>query len=224
MGRDIVFTDQNHGWILGDSGRVYKTNTGGVMVPVEFTSFTATSNDKEIILNWSTATELNNQGFEVQRKFGSNDFMTVGSIKGHGTTTSPNQYTFADKILNAGKYFYRIKQVDFGGKYDYSQTVEINWSPFTTYKLEQNFPNPFNPSTKISWQSPIGSWQIIKIFDVLGNEIATLVDEYKPAGSYQITFDASKLSSGVYFYQLKMFPAVSGSGYFFETRKMILTK
>ena len=110
------------------------------MVPVELTSFTASANGAEVMLNWSTATELNNQGFEVQRKFSSNDFVTIGSVKGHGTTTSLNNYTYVDKLINAGKYFYRLKQTDFGGKYEYSQTVEVNWSPFTTYKLEQNFP------------------------------------------------------------------------------------
>ena len=97
-------------------------------------------------------------------------------------------------------------------------------SPFTTYKLEQNYPNPFNPSTKISWQSPVSSWQTLKIYDVLGNEIATLVNEEKEAGSYEVEFNAEKLSSGVYFYQLKVFPANGGVGSFVQTRKMILTK
>ena len=222
MGRDIVFPDQNHGWILGDSGRVYKSNTGGIMVPVELTSFTATSNDKEVILNWSTATELNNQGFEVQRKFGSNDFVTVGSIKGHGTTTFPNQYTFVDKILIPGKYFYRIKQIDFGGKYEYSQTVEINWSPFTAYKLEQNYPNPFNPSTKIKYSIPSAGTQRavsvqLKVYDILGNEVATLVNEEKPAGNYEVQFNGSKLSNGVYFYRIQ-------ADSFTETKKMMVLK
>jgi hypothetical protein len=197
------------------------------MVPVELTSFTATSNDKEVILNWSTATELNNQGFEVQRKFGPNDFMTVGSIRGHGTTTSPNQYTFVDKILNPGKYFYRIKQIDFGGKYDYSQTVEIYWSPFASYKLEQNYPNPFNPSTKIKYSIPSanspllggarGGLVTLKVYDILGNEIATLVNEVKPAGNYEVEVNVSKLSSGVYFYKLQ-------TGSFTQTKKMIVLK
>ena len=93
----------------------------------------------------------------MQRKFGDNNFVTVGSVKGNGTTTSPNNYTFVDKLTDAGKYFYRLKQIDFGGKYEYSQTVEVNWSPFTTYKLEQNYPNPFNPTTTIGFRySPLG--------------------------------------------------------------------
>jgi hypothetical protein len=189
----------------------------GEMIPVELTSFTTSANDKQVTLNWSTATELNNQGFEVQRKFGSNDFVTIGSVRGHGTTTSPNNYNYVDKLVDPGKYFYRLKQIDFGGKYEYSQTVEINWSPFTTYKLEQNFPNPFNPSTVISWQSPVSSWQTLKVYDVLGNEVASLVDEYRSAGNYEVEFKASNLASGIYFYQLKV-------GEFISVKKMVLIR
>jgi len=96
-------------------------------------------------------------------------------------------------------------------------SVEEEITQPTEYILSQNFPNPFNPSTKISWQSPVGSWQTIKVFDVLGNEIAKLVDEYKPAGRYEVEFNASALPSGVYFYQLK-------AGEFIQTKKMILIK
>ena len=127
--KGVYFTDNLTGWAVGDYGTILHTSNGGV-VSVELTSFTASANGKEVTLSWSTSTELNNQGFEVQRKFGSNDFVTVGSVKGNGTTTSPNNYTYLDKLLNAGKYFYRLKQIDFGGKYEYSQVVEVNWSPF----------------------------------------------------------------------------------------------
>ena len=113
--------------------------------------FSITSNSKEVILNWSTATELNNQGFEVQRKFGSNDFVTIGSVIGHGTTTTPNEYTYVDKLTAAGKYFYRLKQMDFDGKYEYSQTVEVDVRILDNYTLEQNYPNPFNPTTTIGY-------------------------------------------------------------------------
>jgi hypothetical protein len=85
------------------------------------------------------------------------------------------------------------------------------------FELMQNYPNPFNPSTKISWQSPVGSQQTLKIYDILGNEVANLVDEYKPAGFYEIEFNASSLPSGVYFYQLK-------AGEFIKTKKMIFLK
>jgi hypothetical protein len=201
---------------------VWRRPLSEMIVPVELTSFTATANSKEVILNWSTATELNNQGFEVQRKFGSNNFVTIGSVKGHGTTTSPNQYTYVDKLTDAGKYFYRLKQIDFGGKYEYSQTVEVNWSPFTIYKLEQNYPNPFNPTTKISFAIPFlggtrGGSVTLKVYDVLGNEVKTLVNKEMETGYHSVNFDANDLPSGVYFYQLR-------AGSFVETRKMLLLR
>jgi len=122
----VFFTDALTGWVVGDNGTILHTSNGGGVVPVELNSFTATANSKEVTLSWSTATELNNQGFEVQRKFSDNSFSTIGSVKGHGTTTSPNNYAYIDKLTDAGKYFYRLKQIDFGGKYEYSQVVEIN--------------------------------------------------------------------------------------------------
>ena len=121
--------------------------------------------------------------------------------------------------------------VDFDGQTRHSATPDIGADEFegiavgveaegtlpTEYALEQNYPNPFNPGTKISWQSPVGSQQTLKIYDVLGNEVATLVDEYKPAGKYEVEFSAASLPSGVYFYQLK-------AGEFISVKKMILLK
>jgi len=218
----VYFVDALNGWSVGNNGAILHTTNGGV--PVELTTFTAIVNGKEVILNWSTATELNNYGFEIQRKALGGDFATVAFVKEQGTTTQQNQYSFADKNLDEGKYFYRLKQVDFSGTFEYSKTIEVEVSPVLVYSLGQNFPNPFNPSTKISWQSPVSGRQVLKVFDVLGNEIATLVDEEQEAGSYEIEFNAEKLSSGVYFYQLKVYPANGGAGSFVETRKMILLR
>jgi hypothetical protein len=226
---------------MDNDGYLYAGTANGVwrralseLVPVELNSFTALANGKEVTLSWSTATELNNQGFEVQRKFGSNEFVTIGSVKGQGTTTSPNQYNYVDKLVEPGKYFYRLKQIDFGGKYEYSQTVEVNWSPFTTYKLEQNYPNPFNPKTTIGFGIPAspnpsdlsrrgttstegGALVTLKVYDVLGNEVRTLINKEMEAGYHSIDFNASELPSGVYFYQLR-------AGSFIETRKMVLLR
>ena len=185
--------------------------------PVELTSFTATANGKEVTLNWSTATELNNQGFEVQRKFSSNDFVTIGSVKGQGTTTSPNEYTYVDKLFDAGKYFYRLKQIDYGGTFEYSSTVEVNWSPFTTYKLEQNFPNPFNPTTTIGFGIPEQGNARLSVLNILGEEIRVLLNEEKEAGYHSVDFNASDLPSGVYFYRLQ-------ARNFNATKKLILLK
>ena len=203
--------------LVGKNGTILHTTNGGNPVPVELNSFAATTNGKEVTLNWSTATELNNQGFEVQRKFGSNDFLTIGSVKGHGTTTSPNNYIYVDKLADAGKYFYRLKQIDYGGKYEYSQTVEINWSPFTTYKLEQNYPNPFNPTTTIGFGIPEKGTVRLSVLNILGEEIKILLNEEKEAGYHSIDFNASDLPSGVYFYRIQ-------SGSYSEMRKMLLLK
>ena len=185
--------------------------------PVELTSFTATANGKEVTLNWSTATELNNQGFEVQRKFGVNDFVTVGSVKGHGTTTSPNQYSYVDKLVDPGKYFYRLKQIDYGGTFEYSNEIEVEVRVLDKFTLEQNYPNPFNPTTTIGYVLQEKSNAKLTLLNALGEEIAVLVNEEQDKGYHKVEFDGSKLTSGVYFYQLK-------AGTFTETKKMMLMK
>ena len=115
------------------------------------------------------------------------------------------------------QYQYRLKQIDFDGTFEYSNIVEAEILPPAIFSLEQNFPNPFNPSTKISWQSPVNSHQTLKIYDVLGNEVATLVNEYRTAGKYEAEFNANNLASGIYYYQLKV-------GEFVQTKKMVLIK
>jgi hypothetical protein len=203
----------NPGATIG-MGPYHTLETG---LPVEIVSFTASQDGENIILNWSTASELNNLGFEVQRKSTIDDYVTVGFANGKGTTNEHHDYSFEDKSLISGKYNYRLKQVDYNGNYQFSDNIEIEFELVSSFILEQNYPNPFNPSTKISWRSPIGSWQTLKIYDVLGNEVATHVDEYKPAGKYEVEFNASVLPSGLYFYQLI-------SGNFIETKKMLLIK
>jgi len=217
---DVFFLDPNKGWAVGLNnmdyeGIVFHTSNGGV--PVELTSFAAISNGKEVILNWSTATELNNRGFEIQRSLDGNEFYTIGFINGYGTTTEQHNYIYSDKLLDNGKYFYRLKQVDYDGSYEYSDIIEVDFHSFSSFLLEQNYPNPFNPNTVISYQLPVGGDVTLKVYDILGNEIATLVNEYKPVGRYEVEFNASALPSGVYFYQLK-------AGEFISTKKMILLK
>jgi hypothetical protein len=201
--------------IFGTMG--YHNLINVVVVPVELTSFTASVNNNVVVLNWITATETNNQGFEVQRKANDSEFEKIGYVPGFGTTTETKSYSFTDSKISAGIYAYQLKQIDFNGSFEYSPEVEIEISTPLEFSLLQNYPNPFNPSTKISWQSPVGSWQTLKIYDVLGNEVATLVDEYKTAGAYEIEWDASEFPSGVYFYQLKSIEYV-------DTKKMILMK
>ena len=139
-------------------------------------------------------------------------------MNGYGTTTETQFYSFVDQDLNPGSYFYRLKQIDFDGSFEYyelTETIEIG-SPQTFY-LSQNFPNPFNPATIISWQVPVDGYTTLKVYDDLGREVATLVNEEKPAGNYEIEFNASELASGVYYYRII-------SGDFVDTKKMILMK
>jgi len=217
------FIDRLEGFAVGSNGTIIKTDNGSP-TPVELVLFEGIERNKTILLNWITATELNNNGFEIQRKFAESQFVTIGFVKGGGTTTNQREYSFIDKELVDGKYFYRLKQIDFNGSFEYSDVVEVEIAP-SKFSLNQNYPNPFNPSTKISWQSPVGSWQTLKVFDVLGNEVATLVNEYRDAGKYETEFNAEKLSSGVYYYQLRAGdPSTSSGQGFVETKKMIYLK
>ena len=160
-----------------------------VVVPVELTLFTAAANGNGVTLNWSTATELNNYGFEVQRKVFGGEFATVAFVKGQGTTTQQNQYSFADKNLDEGKYFYRLKQMDYGGQFRYSQTVEVDVIA-DNYTLEQNYPNPFNPTTTIGYVLQEKSNARLTLLNSLGEEIAVLVNEEQDKGYHKVEFDA----------------------------------
>jgi hypothetical protein len=199
-------------------------NFFNVIVPVELVSFSATKDEKDIVLNWSTATELNNLGFEVERSTDNQIFGRIGFVEGKGTTTENQEYSFRDNTLTSeGKYFYRLKQVDHDGIFTYSEVIEVeyNWLP-SEFSLSRNYPNPFNPSTKIIFTIPrdVRGKTIevsLKVYDLLGNEIATLVNEEKPAGTYEVEFDGNGLPSGVYFYSLY-------AGNFLSTKKMILLK
>lgn len=192
-----------------------------VPIPVELSSFSVVVTRNNVHLKWSTVTETNNMGFELQKsqksKINNQNWSTIAFIPGKGTTTEFQNYSYVDKNLNPGSYLYRLKQIDFDGSLSYSNEIEVNIQIPQTFSLEQNYPNPFNPSTKISWQSPVSSWQTLKVYDVLGNEVATLVDEYREAGKYEVEFDAENLSSGIYLYKLQ-------AGSFINTKKMILMR
>uniref|UniRef100_UPI0026F26660 reprolysin-like metallopeptidase n=1 Tax=Ignavibacterium album TaxID=591197 RepID=UPI0026F26660 len=171
-------------------------------IPVELASFTATSIDEGVLLNWITATEINNAGFTIERGIDSENFSEIGFVGGKGTTTEPTVYSYLDNSAKQGTYYYRLKQTDYDGTFKYLDVVNVSVNMPTKFALGQNYPNPFNPSTVISWQSPVSSYQTFKIYDILGNEVATLVDEYREAGSYYVEFDASDLPSGIYYYKL----------------------
>ncbi len=191
-------------------------------IPVELVSFRATVGKDNIDLNWATATETNNRGFEIEKMYSKNgntgNWEKVAFIDGNGTTTSFSTYNYSDRNINeAGKYSYRLKQIDFDGTFEYSNTIEAEILAPNKYNLAQNFPNPFNPSTKISYSIPQAGDVSIKIYSVVGEFVTTIVNEKQDAGTYEVEFDASSLTSGVYFYSIV-------SGEFSQTNKMILMK
>jgi len=170
-------------------------------IPVELNSFTASVNDKDVIMNWSTASEKNNSGFEIQRKT-NNDFNTIAFVEGNGTTTELNEYAYSDKNLETGTYYYRLKQVDFDGTSSFSDEIKVEVSAPSEFTLNQNYPNPFNPSTRIKYQLDQNSFVTLKVYDILGNEVTTLLNEEKSAGAYEINFIADNLPSGTYLARL----------------------
>jgi hypothetical protein len=187
--------------------------------PVELASFTSNVNLRDVKLLWSTSMELNNAGFDIERKLvTASDWSKAGYIAGRNTASS---YTFEDRRLNTGKYNYRLKQIDNNGniKY-YSLANEVEVGVPTKFNLSQNYPNPFNPVTKIDYDLPFDSKVHMVIFDISGRELMTLVNEAQTAGYYTHQFNASSLSSGTYFYRLE---ATGGTNYLM-TKKMVLIK
>ena len=185
-------------------------------VPVELISFNASANNSVINLNWSTATELNNSGFEIQRKNDNSDWTSIGFIKGFGTTTTQNNYNYTDQNPFVGNNIYRLKQIDYTGSYEYSKEVEVEVF-LSEYVLQQNYPNPFNPTTTINFNIPKEDFVNVTIFNSLGEKVATLLDGVMSAGSHALTFEANGFASGLYI--LKM-----SSGGYSNTIKMNLMK
>ncbi|MBK7631226.1 MAG: S8 family peptidase [Ignavibacteriales bacterium] len=226
--QDNSFTDSFTGSVPNNTWGYGKLDINAASseseLPVELTSFSAKSIGSLVKLSWSTSTEINNYGFEVERFALSAErqaWEKIGFVEGNGNSNSTKNYSFEDMNLVADKYLYRLKQIDNDGQYEYSEVIEIDLGSPTKYELTQNYPNPFNPSTKISWQSPVAGIQTLKVYDVLGTEVATLVDEYREAGRYEIEFKSSvdnlQLASGIYFYKIT-------AGSFVDTKKMILIK
>lgn len=188
------------------------------IIPVELSSFSASIVEGNVVLNWSTATELNNRNFEVQRKTENSDWQTLGYVEGHGTTTDPHSYSFVDKSVNSNtKYFYRLRQNDFDGKFSFSNVIEIDISAPSDYSLDQNYPNPFNPSTNISFTLPRASFVKLIIYNQLGEVVDQLINQQLEAGKYIYNWNAKSHSSGIYLYELQ------ADGYK-QTKKMSLLK
>lgn len=188
--------------------------------PVELTSFTGLLSNNQVMLNWSTATETNNYGFEIERKISNTsieDWSKIGFVEGAGNSNSVKNYSFTDKSISNRTYVYRLKQLDADGQFEYSQELEIVNDKPGAFELSQNYPNPFNPSTIIKFSVPADVQIKLSVYNMLGELVETLVNENLKAGFYEITFNASGFASGHYFYRLE-------SENFVEVKKMLLIK
>ena len=200
-------------------------------VPVELVSFTAVVDEDGVKLKWETATEINNYGFEVERQIlnqvqNDSQWETLSFVEGHGNSNSPKYYEFVDETPLADSAEYRLKQIDTDGKYTYyHETVRVNGFGITDveevipteFSLSQNYPNPFNPNTTISYGLKTATNVELTVYNVLGQEIAMLVNQKQRAGNYEINFDASNLSSGTYLYKIT-------AGEFVSVKKLLLMK
>ncbi len=212
--------------IVHSSKQVTVDNTAlfGGALPIQVSSFTASATGTGTVkLMWTTSSETNNYGFQVEKDTARaiHRFKTVpdGFIPGHGTTAIPQQYSFTDYNAKPGEWYYRLKQIDLDGTTHEGEATRVLTAveKRSRFALGQNYPNPFNPSTTIRYDLPQSSMVRLSVFDILGHEISVLVNERKDAGSYEVKFDGSGLSSGVYFYRLQ-------AGAFVQTRKLLLMK
>jgi len=205
------------GFAVGEQGLIMEYYDS-LYVPVELISFIGETIGNRVVLGWRTASEINNKGFEIERKeFENQVWNNIGFAEGHGTTTEKNKYSHTDFINKPGKYYYRLKQIDYNGNFEYSNVVEVTVQEPRLLLLSQNYPNPFNNATVIIFQIPTDEFVTLNIYDVLGNKIKTLIAENKKAGYYTINYSANDLSSGIYFYKLT-------SGDYSQTKKFILLK
>lgn len=186
-------------------------------LPVELSIFSASILKIGVKLNWRTETEVNNYGFDVERKSETSNWERISFVNGNGNSNSPKEYSYIDQTANTGKYLYRLKQIDNDGAYSYSKVVEVEFNRVTEYSLSQNYPNPFNPITTISFTLPLSGNVKLTIFNLLGQEIKTLTNGFKEAGIYTFNFDAKNLNSGIYLYKIE-------ANGFTQTRKMTLVK
>ncbi|HRN27772.1 MAG TPA: T9SS type A sorting domain-containing protein, partial [Ignavibacteriaceae bacterium] len=210
----------NTGFFDNADATVITTLTGSsnTPLPVELTSFSASYKNTEIMLGWETKTEVNNYGFNVERRINEGEWNTITFIEGNGNSNSPKEYSYTDKDLFTGgsKFQYRLKQVDTDGSFEYSDAVEVEVVP-TQYDLSQNYPNPFNPKTTIQFSLPKQTQLKINIYNMLGELVETLAAGTYEAGYHKVTFNASNLPSGTYIYRME-------SSNFIQVKKMLLIK
>jgi len=191
-------------------------------IPVELTSFSANVVGLGVELSWTTATEVNNQGFEIQRSEDGISFSNIGFVPGFGTTTEPKSYSYTDQSVTSETHYYRLKQIDFDGSFTYSDVAEVEVFLPTVFSLEQNYPNPFNPSTSIQFSLPVDARVTINIYNLVGENVAGVAASNFVAGTHKVNFDAASMTSGIYFYQLDA-TGIDGKT-FSSVKKMTLLK
>ena len=228
-------TDAAGGNTLSLAGSAYIFVNNAAQLPVELTSFDGVYDGSEVMLEWETATEVNNYGFEVERQYRVSsseyrDWENVGFVEGHGSVNTPQSYSFTDTtaLPSVDTVSYRLKQVDIDGTYEYSKAIDviINNSSVTgledgdlptEFGLSQNYPNPFNPTTSIEYRVSSNENVSIKVYNMLGQEVMTLVNEMKSPGTYNVKMNGSQLASGVYIYQMT-------AGSYSSVKKFVLMK
>ena len=186
-------------------------------LPVELTTFTSSVNQNDVTLRWSTSTEVNNYGFNIERSTGKQTWENIGFLQGHGNSNSNKEYNYVDNNLNPGSYSYRLKQIDNDGSFKYSNVISLNINQFANTEMGQNYPNPFNPTTTIQFTLAKKDNIRLVVYNVIGQQVAKLVNGEVEEGTHDVTFNAANLSSGIYFYTL------SGNSVNI-TKKMILMK
>jgi len=203
---------------LGGPAWWYGTKADASPFPVELSLFNAVLIEDKVELNWRTETEVDNYGFDIERAKDNSDWSTIGFVEGHGNSNSPKQYSFIDSDIGLpGNYYYRLKQIDNDGTYEYFDVVSVEVGVPNSFNLSQNYPNPFNPATRIDFSLPERQMVSLRIYNSLGELVSELVNEEREAGSYSVTFDAINLPSGVYIYRLQTLE-------FAENKKMTLLK
>ena len=200
----------------------YFAATSGSPLPVELSSFSVKVKDGDVTLNWRTETEVSNFGFEIHRAHTSTslsvtEWEVLGFVQGHGNSNSPKEYSFIDQSVSGGKYSYRLKQIDTDGQFEYSKVIEVDLGTPGKFELSQNHPNPFNPTTTIKFSLPQSGNVKLTVYNLLGEQVAELVNEFREAGVHTINFNASDFNSGVFIYKLE-------ANSFVLARKMTLIK
>lgn len=206
----VSIPSTNYQLFIADSMTIFSAQGNGIykldspfFIPVELTSFSASFVGSNVFLNWSTASELNNSGFEIESSIDNVEFVKIGYVPGFGTTSESKSYSFNISEIPSQKTYYRLKQIDYDGTFEYSSSVEVDGLLPTEFALEQNFPNPFNPTTTITFALPVQSKVKINIYNLIGQRVSELINNQYSAGKHSVEFNAVDLSSGVYFYKIE---------------------